>query len=434
MQDLNHYLSDFKKHRDLPSDLKLERVRNFLKALGDPHEYLPPVIHVAGTNGKGSTIAFLKSIFKAAGYKPHVYTSPHLLHIRERFVVGGEEVSDDLLLKTFQEGEKALGNLPITWFEFLTASAFKLFADAPADVVLLETGMGGRLDATNAIKSPALTLITSISYDHQKCLGTTLAEIASEKAGIFKPHRPALIGRQKSDEVLQAFKKRADALHSPLFYEGKHWSVEAHHQGEFSLSFSGLPEEMLLLPAPSLKGSHQIDNASLAVAATKALKDVFFIPDEAIKQGLLQAHWPGRLQRLERHPLRQVLGYRELWVDGAHNEAGISALVHFFQEMPPKPTFIVFSCLEDKDGEKMVKTLESLAERIFFTEIKGTEKVYPACELQKFTDKGLSFPALRDCLSTLKEIPQGARIIFCGSLYFTADVLGFSEVIGEKGR
>ncbi len=430
MQDLNHYLSYLKRSRTLPGDLKLDRVNAFLKALGNPHHSLPPVVHVAGTNGKGSTIAFLKAIFKAAGYRPHVYTSPHLLHLHERFVLSGEEVSDALLFSHFQACETVLGDLPISWFEFLTASAFKLFAETPGNVVLLETGLGGRLDATNVISNPCLSIITPVSYDHQEQLGNTLPEIAGEKAGILKKGVPAVIAPQYP-EVFLKLTQKIEELSCPSFSSPTDWRFTLLKK-DFRFEMKG--EDSILLSLPSLRGEHQILNASTAIAAIRVLKNLFVISDSALREGVMQASWPGRLQILEKHPLNKILKERELWIDGAHNEDGVAVLTHFFKDQPRKPTWVVFSCLKGKRGEKMIEHLESFADALFFTRMRGMDEVFAPCDLQKFASRGSPFPSLEDCLSALLKTPPEARVIFCGSLYFIAEVLGYPTTSGEKDR
>ena len=297
-------------------DLELGRIERLLADVGSPHLKLPPVVHVAGTNGKGSLVAYLRAMAEAAGYRVHVYTSPHLVRFNERIRVAGELISDDMLEDVLTEAEQANREQPITFFEITTVSAFLAFARVPADLAVIEVGMGGRMDTTNVV-NPALSAITPIGYDHTSFLGDTLEKIAAEKAGILKRAVPAVIGRQReaSAAVIAA---RAGELAVPLFRMGREWQVKPTAAGfRYDSDLFGLD-----LPAPALVGAHQIDNAATAVACIERLRAAQFrIDDAAVRKGLASVDWPARLQKLTRGPLVDALPPAgELWLDGGHNE------------------------------------------------------------------------------------------------------------------
>jgi dihydrofolate synthase / folylpolyglutamate synthase len=295
-------------------DLTLGRVERLLAALGNPQDKLPPVIHVAGTNGKGSTVATMRACLEAAEYRVHAYTSPHLVRFHERIRIAGALIDEDALLAALDECERANRGAPITFFEITTAAAFLAFARAPADIVLLETGLGGRLDATNVIRHPATTAITPISLDHQAFLGDTIAAIAGEKAGILKQGAPAVIGPQP-DEAAAVIESRALAIGAPLYRWHREWRCEAFGPG---MRYEG-EKWRLDLPPSSLPGAHQIGNAGIALACLERL-DGFSLSQEALAAGLRRIDWPARMQRLTRGPLAEILppGW-EAWLDGGHN-------------------------------------------------------------------------------------------------------------------
>ncbi|MGH7031726.1 MAG: bifunctional folylpolyglutamate synthase/dihydrofolate synthase, partial [Stellaceae bacterium] len=295
-------------------DLSLGRIEGLLAALGNPHEKLPPVIHVAGTNGKGSAIATMRACLEGGGYRVHAYISPHLVRFHERIRLAGELIDEDRLIELLEECERANGGAPITYFEITTAAAFLAFARTPADIVLLETGLGGRLDATNVIRCPAATAITPVSLDHQAFLGDTITAIAGEKAGILKPGSPAIIGPQPA-QAAEVFATRAAELAVPLYRFGAEWRCEPDGGG---MRYEG-PRWRLDLPLPSLLGAHQIINAGTAIACLEQLTGLPLSRD-AIAAGLRRINWPARLQRLSRGALVEMLpeGW-ELWLDGGHN-------------------------------------------------------------------------------------------------------------------
>ena len=318
-------------------ELSLERVERFLHQLGDPHLKLPPVIHVAGTNGKGSTIAILRSLLEASGKSVHVMTSPHLLHQAERIRLAGELISTQALIAALEECLVVNQSEPITSFELFTAATYLAMSRSPADYALLETGMGGRFDATNVIPKPLLTIITTISKDHEKFLGNTLKEIAFEKAGIIKAGVPCVIGYQ-TDEAIDAgvpevFHDVSKALspEAKLFQYAANWFIKANHDRmQFTIQYRG-QSELIVTARPNLLGQHQIYNAGAALAAYRIIMAQNFEPQilspDHPKNPLLTIYWPGRLQRLENEPLCHSLKHgQELWIDGGHNDSAGAAL------------------------------------------------------------------------------------------------------------
>ena len=313
-------------------DLSLERIERLLAALGHPERQLPPVVHVAGTNGKGSTIAFLQAICEAAGLSAHVYVSPHLIRFNERIAVRGRPIGEEPLNEVLAACEEANGGEPITFFEITTAAAFLAFSRVPADIALIETGLGGRFDATNVLAAPALSVITPVSRDHVHFLGETVPEIAFEKAGILKPGIPAVIGPQEpgAADVIAA---RAAEIGTPLLRHGVEWrgNDPDYRDGKGTLN----------IPPPGLIGPHQLENAGIAAAAARALGWPA-LDERAIRAGIASARWPGRLQRLEGGPLSARLGPgRELWVDGGHNRAAGEALARVAEGWSDRPLHLV---------------------------------------------------------------------------------------------
>ncbi|PHS77782.1 MAG: bifunctional folylpolyglutamate synthase/dihydrofolate synthase, partial [Rhodospirillaceae bacterium] len=309
-------------------DLVLDRVVRLLGALDNPHHKLPPVVHVAGTNGKGSTIAFLRAFCEAAGLRVHVYTSPHLVRFNERIRVAGKLITDDALDAILKECEAANQGQPITFFEITTAAAFLAFSRTDADIVLLETGLGGRLDATNVIERPRLTCITPVSLDHQHYLGNDVKTIMGEKAGILKSGVPCIAAKQGSKILQKVLEKAASAARAPLLCEGKVWfsRVSGGRRGTPAMIYTNGGEDRTF-PMPRLAGQHQVRNASLAIACVEALAPDFEISDAAIALGLNTVQWPGRLQHITQGPLADMLddGF-ELWLDGGHNKAAAEML------------------------------------------------------------------------------------------------------------
>ena len=349
--EVQRRLARLSAHAPDEIDLGLDRVRHALSRLGDPQDRLPPVIHVAGTNGKGSTIAVMRAVLAAGGLRSHVYTSPHLVRFNERIVVAGQEVTDERLSEVLGACEAAAGDLPLTYFEAVTAAAFQLFADEPADVVLLETGLGGRLDATNVVAAPRACVITPVALDHQSWLGETLAEIAYEKAGILKAGAKFVTGPQRP-EALDVLERRALAVGADPHVYGQDWTATSEGGRLVYQDEGGLSD----LSLPRLVGAHQVDNAALAVAAVKAAG--LAPPDDLVSLGIEAAEWPARMQRLVRGPLvdlaqRHEGDPAELWLDGGHNPHAARAVARALadlDERSPRPLVLIAGMQGNKDA------------------------------------------------------------------------------------
>lgn len=409
-------------------DLSLDRIRGLLADLGNPHKNLPPVIHIAGTNGKGSTLAFIRAFMEQSKKSVHVYTSPHLVRFNERILLNGREISDSHLERCLTRVENINAGRPLTFFEATTAAAFLAFSETPADFVLLETGMGGRLDATNVVESPALTLIASLSMDHEDYLGHTLKEIAAEKAAIFKTGTPALAMKAlpEAAEVLNRFAKDRNVL---LKIQGKDWEVLPREDG---FLFNGT-----LFPPPALKGVHQFSNAGLAIAAVKELNaaGLCSVSDENIADGLKSVRWAGRLERLSSYPLPD--GW-ELWVDGGHNAGAAAALAEFLPQWSDKPLHIICGMLKSKDSAAFLKQLAPFAASFHaVTAPDGTSAGRTAEELAHIAESsgfrnpetGGNIPETIETL-TSGRYPAG-RILICGSLYLLGRFFSFNRGINN---
>lgn len=410
-------------------DLSLDRIQALLECLGHPERSLPSVVHVAGTNGKGSVIAYTRAGLEAAGYRVHVYTSPHLARFNERIRLAGRLIGDEPLIALLEECERVNAGAPITFFEITTAAAFLAFARTPADAILLETGLGGRLDATNVIDRPAATAITPISLDHQQYLGNTLAAIAGEKAGILKPGVPCVLSRQPP-EAEQTIVARAGAVGAPLLKEGVDWLVEGGDDGVV-FAYGGT---RLRLPRPRLLGDHQIGNAGAALATLQVLRGAGFrIPETALARAMTDVEWPARLQRLVRGPLidRLPAGW-QLWLDGGHNPAAGQVLAaqarHWHQERPHLPLYLIGGMLNSKDPVGFFRPLAGLAESVRTVAIPGEANSLSAEALAAVArDVGLkAAPAasVEDALeANVAAARRSARVLICGSLYLAGTVL-----------
>ncbi|MBN8920113.1 MAG: bifunctional folylpolyglutamate synthase/dihydrofolate synthase [Rhizobiales bacterium] len=408
-------------------DLSLDRMSRLLAALGDPQKRLPPVIHVAGTNGKGSTTAFMRAILEAAGLRVHVYTSPHLVRFNERFRLGGRLVDDATLADALARCETVNGDQPITVFEMTTAAGFLLFSEHPADVLLLEVGLGGRLDATNVIDDPLASVITPVSLDHLEFLGDTLALIAGEKAGIIKRGAPAVIGPQPS-EALAVIERAAERLRAPLCVAGQHWTVGQEHGRLVFQDEAGL----LDLPAPRLGGRHQFENAGLAIAALRAC-DAWRIPVEAYEAGLGAVEWPARMQRLATGDLVALAPPgSEVWLDGGHNAAAghvIAAALADLEERVPRPLLMIVGMLETKDLEGFLGNFAGLARRVIGVGMTQQEHARPASAIADAALRcGIPSEARTSVADALARIAQfglepAPRILITGSLYLAGEVL-----------
>lgn len=403
-------------------DLSLDRTERLLAALGNPERRLAPTIHVAGTNGKGSTVAFMRAIAEAAGLSVHVYTSPHLVRFHERIVLNGRAIDEAALLALLEECEAANGGAPVTFFEITTAAAFLAFARTPADLLLLETGLGGRFDSTNVLDAPAVTAITPVSIDHVQFLGDTLAKIAAEKAGILKPGVPCTVGPQEPD-ALAVIERRAREIGAPLLRHGREWTAAPSGGGMVYRDGSG----ETALPLPSLPGPHQICNAGTAIAALRAWRPDAFGAD-FLAAGLTAATWPARLQRLAAGALAGRLppGW-ELWVDGGHNpSAGAAIAAAIGTWRADGPTVLICAMLENKDVDGFLAPLAGAADRLIAIDLPGTSPGHPAAGIAAAA-RAAGLPAevrsgIGDALAAAPAGPRG-RVLFCGSLYLAGAVL-----------
>ncbi len=407
-------------------DLSLERMRVLCAALGDPQHKLPPVIHVAGTNGKGSTVALIRAIAEAAGLKVHAYTSPHLVRFNERIRLAGKLIEDEALNAILDRIEAVMAdtNSEATVFESTTAAAFLAMAETPADLAIIEVGLGGVLDATNVIERPLLSVITPVDYDHAEFLGTDLAGIASEKAGVLKAGAPAVIARQR-EEAMAAIERRAADVHARLTVLGVDFDAWAERGG---LAFQ-TAELFMDLPAPALAGAHQIDNAALAVAAAVELD----LPEAAIAEGLKAVRWPARLQRISAGPYGEAAraAEAELWLDGGHNPHAAKALAAFLAERQaraPRPLALICGMLSNKDAGGFFAALKDSQATVFTVGFDGAS-ADPAALAAVARGHGLAAtPAgsVGDALDLALRLGAG-RIAICGSLYLAGEVLGASR-------
>lgn len=406
-------------------DLSLGRMQALLDKLDNPERSLPPIVHVAGTNGKGSLVAYLKSIFQASGYKAHTYISPHLVRFNERIVLGGNQITDDALAAVLERVETANAGAPITFFEITTAAAFVAFSQYPADVLLLEVGLGGRLDATNVIPPPLLTAITPISLDHQYYLGDTLAAIAGEKAGIIKEGCTAIVGPQPP-EALSVIDLRAASVGATALACGREWTAGACPEGLKYQDAIGT----LLLPKPGLFGAHQIANAGTAVACALQLRKRFQkITAVSLAQGLRKVEHPARMQRLITGPLVDLLPDTcELWLDGGHNPGAGEALAETLKEWRDRPLFLIVGMIDSKDPRGFLSPLQPFAKTIRTVTIPDEANSVAGDRLAAIAqDVGFADAASVDAVSEgLREIADralGARVLICGSLYLAGRVL-----------
>jgi len=403
-------------------DLSLERMSALCRALGDPQDRLPPVIHVAGTNGKGSTVAFVRTMAEAAGLKVHAYTSPHLVRFNERIRLSGTLIDDDRLNAILDRVEAT--GLEATVFESTTAAAFLAMAETPADLAIVEVGLGGRLDATNVISRPLITAVAPVDLDHAEFLGADLAGVAGEKAGILKPGAPAILGRQ-SEVAHAALLARAEAVGAPVTAMGTDFDAWAERGGMAVQTIDGL----LDLPAPRLPGPHQIDNAGLATAIALELS----LPDKAIARGVETATWPARMQRLTAGPYGRAAttAGAELWLDGGHNPHAGRALAAFLAERQardPRPTALIVGMLANKDHAGFFEALRESAAQVFTVAFDGA-CAPPEALAAVATGHGLGAMAVGQIDAALdRALSLGAgRAVICGSLYLAGEVLGAAE-------
>jgi dihydrofolate synthase / folylpolyglutamate synthase len=440
----DHLLAELKMLHPKLIDLSLGRIERLLARLGDPHKKLPPVVHIAGTNGKGSVTAYLKAMVEAAGKRAHVYTSPHLVRFHERIVLAGapgttgEPIGETALVDILTRTQAINSGGDITQFEITTAAAFLAFAEHPADVLLLEVGLGGRLDATNVVPDPRLCVITPVSMDHAEKLGATLGAIAAEKAGILKSGVTAVISQQ-SDVVGSVIADAGHRVGARLVSWGQDY--EAFEQrGRLVVQRD---DQLLDLPLPALLGRHQIVNAGTAVAAALELRNLG-LDERAIERGLATVRWPARLQRLDSGPLPAILKPgSELWLDGGHNPAAGQVLAQSLadlEERSPRPLHLVCGMMGLKDAAGFLSPFRGLARDVTTVPIPGAHEAPHAPETlaEAARSVGLSATVARDVESALrhieKEHPGAKRILICGSLYLAGQVLAQQQGVVAQGN
>lgn len=424
-------------------DLSLGRVERLLAKLGNPHKKLPPVVHLAGTNGKGSATAYLKAMLTAAGQRVHVYTSPHLVRFHERIALAGPDgltrpISEEDLVDVLSRTQLVNDGDDITQFEITTAAAFLAFAEHPADIVLLEVGLGGRLDATNVIETPALTVLTPISLDHAEKLGSTIEAIAGEKAGILKRGVPCIVSQQE-DAVLDVIAHQAARTGARLVVWGQDY--DAYEQrGRLIVQQA---DRLLDLPLPALVGRHQVVNAGTAVAAALELK-AFNIDEHAIEQGLTTAQWPARMQRIDGGPLPSLLRPgSELWLDGGHNPAAGLAIAQSLadlEERAPKPLYLIVGMLGLKDAAGFIGSFRGLARHVIGVPIPGSHEAPFTPDALADAARSLSLsaeaaPSVEAALKRIEAIEPGAkRVLITGSLYLAGHVLALQEGVEPQAN
>lgn len=399
-------------------DLTLDRVWSLLAALDHPERKLPPVIHIAGTNGKGSTQAMIRAGLEGGGKAVHAYTSPHLARFHERILLAGEHISEPALTDLLDRCYVANDGATITYFEITTIAGILAFSEVPADYTLLEVGLGGLLDATNVVDTPALTVITPVSIDHTQFLGETLPEIAREKAGIIKRGVPCVVGPQP-DEAMEVIEATAQRLGAPLLAYGQHWHVWEERGRLIYQDETGL----LDLPLPSLIGAHQIQNAGIALTALRHLG----FDDAACEAAVTNATWPARLQRLQKGPLIEAADTAELWLDGGHNPAAGLALTEALTRLPNRPLHLICGMLNTKDISGYLRPLAQVAKSLHAVSIPNEANTLPAAvTAQAATDVGMEAHVAEDVLAAIQSIIKStpeARILICGSLYLAGAVL-----------
>ncbi len=407
----------------LKADLQLTRMDEFMKRLGKPQERLPPVLHVAGTNGKGSTCAFLRAGLEAAGLSCHVTTSPHLVRVHERFRLNGVLADDATLLAAIDEAGKAIGDIPLSIFEFLMGLAFLLFAQKPADAVIIEVGLGGRLDATNILPRCAAAGVARLSYDHQAVLGESISAIAFEKAGIFKPGCAAVAAAQPDARASNVLRRQAHERGCSLFLGGRDWQVQLHAQG-FSYNSQ---QQHFLLPQPNLLGDHQIQNAGLAIAMLEAAG--FAMTERLWCEAIQKAEWPGRLQKLGA-PLAALLpAGSELWLDGGHNDSAGAVLAQQAQkwrDADDLKLFLICGMLNTKRADDFLAPLAPYTEKLYGIAIPDEAKSLSAESLrQTGHNLGMQAAVAENLRAALADIAAfgPVRVLICGSLYLAGKVL-----------
>ena len=399
-------------------DLTLDRVWHLLDRLGNPQNALPPVVHIAGTNGKGSTLAMLRAGLEGAGHRVHAYTSPHLARFHERIYLAGSLISEADLTAVLDECYAANDGAPITYFEITTCAALLAMSRIPADYTLLEVGLGGRLDATNVIEKPALTVITPVSMDHEGFLGDTIDQIAGEKAGILKRGVTCVVSPQ-ADAGMEMIEARAAQIGAPLLAHGEHWHVTTERERLVFQDETGLRD----LPMPNLLGAHQVQNAGAALAGLRHLG----ISERGLEAAVTQALWPARMQRLRSGPLVDAAGQAELWVDGGHNPAAGEALGAYLSTLPGRATHLVCGMMNTKDVAGYMSPLAAHAASLTALSIPGEVNTLPAEETARVARScGMAVNTAENAEAAVAAIvaeePE-ARILICGSLYLAGAIL-----------
>ena len=398
-------------------DLTLDRMNRLLAALGDPQNNLPPVIHVAGTNGKGSTLSMIRAGLEGADQTCHVYTSPHLVRFHERIRLAGDLIDEEALQTVLEECEATNGEIPITYFEITTCAALLAFSRTNADYTLLEVGLGGRLDATNVVDAPAMTVITPVDLDHQQYLGETLAEIAGEKAGILKKNVYGIVAAQH-DEAMEVIERQAARVGATLKVQGQDWHVMEENGRLVYQDDLGL----LDLPLPKLKGAHQIQNAGTALATLRYLG-----AEADCEAAVTKAEWPARMQRLKHGPALDAAPDAEVWLDGGHNPAAGHVLRETIGTLPERKLYLITGMLNTKDISNYLQPLGEIAEALYAVSIPGETATLSADETaDAATSVGMtSFSAdsVEDAAKKIHATDPKARILICGSLYLAGHVL-----------
>lgn len=410
-----------------PKDFSLDRIKSFLNKLGNPEKKIPPIIHIAGTNGKGSTLSFIRYIMQAAGYKVHTYTSPHLVNFNERIVVASNDIDDSELHNSLEECRIAVAEQPITLFEAATTAAFLAFSRHKADITLVEVGLGGRLDATNVIDNPILTIITSIALDHTEYLGPTVETIAGEKAGIMKPNVPCVISPQEKS-IMNTLEQHAINKKSPLYRGGFEWNCEKQNNRMVFQSAIQSIEFSL----PSLKGEHQIINAGNAIAACSILsgKYGFDIGEEDIASGLQSTYWPARLESIKEGNLISLLPQDwQLFLDGAHNNDGARVLAKWVKDNFAEGIYMIFGVTRNRNVAEFLEHLKPYIKLLCAICVKSEPKATSTDLIREGAHNiginAIECESIRDAISNhiLKASIQNVKtILICGSLFLARDL------------
>lgn len=405
-----------------------------LEDLGNPHLKLPPLIHVAGTNGKGSVVAMLRSIYEAQGYKVHAYTSPHLTHVNERIYLAGKNISDEDLESRIDALMPYLQHKNLSFFEIMTALAFKAFSETPADILLLEVGMGGLLDCTNVVENPLLCIINRISLDHTQFLGTDIQSIATQKAGIIKK-APCLLGKQgekDSQIIFDVCTQKSKEAGAKIYSADRDWRVR-ESDGRLNFEMVGFQNSFNL---PALIGTHQIDNAGLVLAAVDILQDQFPVQHDAMDKGLKNCHWPARLQQIN-IPFADKDNNHEIWLDAGHNDSAAEVLVEqikLWEKEDPKPLKIVFGMLNTKDVKAFLNPFLTLADELHIVPITGEGECLSAQEIREYLDEDkagsltiIEHKNVKYALDFINEKKINSRILIVGSMYLAGEVLKITK-------